>query len=106
MTVDEAAWYLRFLDGEGPLGVLYQDCYPGVTQTFFDSLHEVGVTDAEMLTYNFGCPALIASPSDIQQAVLQFAAAGVSRVTQMGFEVQLGSFSKIAQHRISSSACW
>jgi hypothetical protein len=85
---------------KAPLGVLYEDCFPQVVQKFFAELHSVGISDSEMSTYNWGCPSLFASPSDIEQAILQFKRAGVTLVTMADeAEASWSTFTKAAQQQ-------
>src|SRR5439155_1390010 len=62
-------------------------------------LRQAGVTDAQVVTYDVGCPSAFATPSDLEQAVLKFRQAGVTHVTTVDFLGDFGSFTHIAQQQ-------
>jgi hypothetical protein len=66
---------------------------------FVDWLHQAGVTDSQIDSYNFGCPNPFASPADIQQAILQFQRAGVTHVTYVMANLDVSNFTKVAQQQ-------
>lgn len=81
------------------LGIFYRNCTPQLMQQELRLLHQVGLQDAQIDTYNFGCPQAFASPSDIQQAVLQFRRDGVTNVTYVDGLGDFANFTKMAQQQ-------
>src|SRR5207244_2065663 len=81
------------------LGMLYRDCPPELPKEMIDNLHAVGVTDSQIVTYNFGCPSPFASPADIQQAILKFKSAGVTHVTLVNDVTDFDAFTRTAQQQ-------
>jgi hypothetical protein len=55
------------------------------------------VAGSDVVSYDFGCPNALASPSDIQQAVLSFQRAGVTHVNYVAFVADFASFTRTAQ---------
>ncbi len=70
-------------NGFQKLGIIYHDCYPELIAQTTDALHQSGVSDAQIVTYNLGCPTTFASPSDVAQAVLKFKTSGVTNATEV-----------------------
>ena len=68
-------------NGFKKLGVFYHDCSPELITEELDSLHQIGLQDSQISTYNFSCPTAFAYPNDVTQAVLQFKSQGVTHVT-------------------------
>ena len=62
-------------------------------------MHDAGLRDRDIVTYDVGCPSAFANPSDLQQAVLTFQTNGVSHVTAAYFLGDLATFTKIAQQQ-------
>ena len=81
------------------LGILRRDCAPEVFTKFVGWLHEAGLTDGQIDSYNLGCPNPFASPADIQQAILQFQRAGVTNVTYLMANLDFPNFTKISQQQ-------
>ena len=81
------------------LGYIYRSCDPALISAERTWLAQVGVPAAQMITYDVGCPDAFANPSDIQQAVLKFKAAGVTNVTTASFVGDFGTFTKVAQQQ-------
>ena len=81
------------------LGFLYRDCYPDAVNAYLTALRSVGVTEAQIIRYNLGCPSAFASPADIQQAVLTFQRNQVSHVTTAYALGDFASFTKIAEQQ-------
>jgi hypothetical protein len=80
-AVNQMGW-LTAAHGFAKLGVYYRDCIPEVNQALMADLAAVGVSGARVQRYDLGCPSTpYASPSAVQQAVLQFKTAGVTTVT-------------------------
>jgi len=86
-------------NGFRKLGFVYQSCYPYLIHDVLGWLHAVGVTDAQIVTYDVGCPAATPSPADEEQAVLTFQRAGVTHVTAADFVGGLQGFSTAAQQQ-------
>jgi hypothetical protein len=84
-------------NGFKKLGIVYRDCNPDVIQKVMGWHAAIGVSSP--VTYNFGCPAAFASPSDIQQAILKFQQAGVTHVSAYDFVVDFANFTRIAQQQ-------
>src|SRR5207245_4263741 len=72
-------------NGFRKLGHIYRSCAPEVTTAFRGWLHDVGVTQAQLVEYDVGCRTGFANRSDIQQAILKFQQAGVPHVTESFF---------------------
>ena len=86
-------------NGFQKLGIIYHDCYPELIAQTIDALHQSGVTDAQIVTYNFGCPATFATPSDVAQAVLKFKTSGVTHATEVAAVGDLQNFTTIAEQQ-------
>jgi hypothetical protein len=85
-------------NGFAKLGFVYSSCQPEVIASMKGWLHQAGVSDSQLVTYDIGCPATsVASPSDLQQAVLKFQSSGVTNVTTAFFPGNFGTFTTIAQ---------
>ena len=84
-------------NGFKKLGFVYRTCVPNVVSEFSSWLSQVGVTSSQIVSYNFGCPSAYASPSDVEQAVLDFKQAGVTNVTEVGDGPDFPEFTSIAQ---------
>jgi hypothetical protein len=84
-------------NGFKKLGVLYRTCNQREVDVFFDSLKRAGVTGYE--TYDVGCPAALASPADIAQAVLKFQRAGVTHVSLVSEVGDFASFTNVAEQQ-------
>ena len=82
------------------LGFLYFSCHSEVINEMTDALHQVGVSDSQIVKYDAGCPSPpLASPSDLQQAILKFKSSGVTNVTFAYFMGSIGNFTKAAQQQ-------
>jgi hypothetical protein len=81
------------------LGLMYRDCPPELPKKIIDNLHAVGVPDSQIVTYDLGCPAGFASPSDLQQAILKFKSAGVTHMTIINATADFATFTKVAQQQ-------
>jgi hypothetical protein len=93
---------LGFFDGGSgfkKLGILRRDCAPEVFTKFVGWLHQAGLTDGQIDSYNVGCPNPFASPADIQQAILQFQRNGVTHVTYLMANLDFANFTKISQQQ-------
>src|SRR5207248_9850806 len=60
---------------------------------------QAGVPSSQIVTYNFGCPAVFANPSDIQAAVLKFKSANVTRLTAHQIVGDFANFSNVAEQQ-------
>jgi hypothetical protein len=81
------------------LGFLYESCFPDVVNKELGWLRQVGISSSQLVTYNYGCPAALPSPSDDEQAVLKFQQAGVTHITDLGLIANIGNFTNIAQQQ-------
>ncbi|MHB8463720.1 MAG: type 1 periplasmic-binding domain-containing protein [Acidimicrobiales bacterium] len=86
-------------NGFKKLGFVYRSCYPQIISAFREWLHQAGVSDAQLVTYDVGCPSAFANPSDVEQAVLRFSANGVTNVTTAEFVGDFPNFTTIAQQQ-------
>ncbi|HEX5266682.1 MAG TPA: hypothetical protein VFW24_07900 [Acidimicrobiales bacterium] len=81
------------------LGFLYEDCVAQEPPEVEALLHQVGLSAAQIVTYDLGCPTGFASPSDVEQAVLKFKGSGVTHVTEAGTVPNFGLFTKVAEQQ-------
>jgi len=81
------------------LGLIYRDCHKELVDQEFASLHQAGLRDDQIVSYDFGCPSAFASPSDIQQAILKFKSAGVTHATGVYVYGDLANFTNVAQQQ-------
>jgi hypothetical protein len=82
------------------LGFMYFSCHSEVISEMTDYLHQAGLSDSDIVGYDAGCPSPpLASPSDIQQAILKFKSSGVTNVTFAYFLGSIGTFTKVAQQQ-------
>jgi hypothetical protein len=79
------------------LGIFYRDCQPDVNAALLADLAAIGVTAGQISRYDLGCPANFASPSAVQQAVVQFKAAGVTTATIDNSLVDAQNISRASQ---------
>jgi hypothetical protein len=86
-------------NGFKKLGFVYRSCYPQIISAFKGWLHQAGVPDAQVVTYDVGCPSAFSSPSDLEQAVLKFEANNVTHVTTAEFVGDFPSFTTIARQQ-------
>jgi hypothetical protein len=85
--------------GFSKLGILYRDCSPEIYTEFVADLHQIGLSSSQIDSYDLGCPSNFASPSALQQAVLQFEQDRVSSVTEIMDVEDFANFTKIAQEQ-------
>ena len=86
--------------GFGKLGFAYNSCYPYLIDDFTNWLHQAGVPDSKIVTYDFGCSSTtMPTPSDVQQAVLKFKTAGVTHVTTAEFVGGFWMFTRVAEQQ-------
>ena len=82
------------------LGIFERDCYPEINTEMLGWLHQAGVGDAQIVTYDLGCPSSgFASPSDLEQAILKFQEAGVTNVTEAQATADFANFTTVAQQQ-------
>ena len=86
-------------NGFKKLGYLYRDCLAGAAEKVTGWLHDVGVSDDQVVTYNLGCPSGFAAPSDLQQAILKFQQNGVTHVTETQAGPDYANFTTLAQQQ-------
>lgn len=79
------------------LGIFYRDCQPDVNAAMLADLAAVGVPSSAIVRYDFGCPANFVAPSAVQQAILQFKAAGVTTATLDNDSADAQTITKTAQ---------
>lgn len=60
-------------------------------------MHQTGLSSGQIVTYDVGCPTSFASPSSIEQAVLQFKTQGVKNVTEVEDNLDFSNFTTIVQ---------
>ena len=80
-------------------GMVYHDCYPDLIAKVNGWLQQAGISGSTLVTYNLGCPATFASPSDIQQAVLKFRQNNVTHVTAINMVGDLANFTNVAEQQ-------
>ena len=81
------------------LGLIYRDCHQELVTQELSALHQAGLRDDQIITYDFGCPTAFASPSDIQAAILKFRNAGVTHLTGVYVYGDLANFTNVAQQQ-------
>jgi len=81
------------------LGYLYQTCDKRKVSVYTTALHQAGVTDAQIVPYDLGCPTAFSSPSDLTQAVLKFRNNGVTHVTEAGALGDMANYTKISEQQ-------
>ena len=84
-------------NGFKKLGIIYRDCYPKIFSEETGWLSQAGVAPSNIVTYDVGCPSALASPSDIENAVLKFQQAGVTNVTTIDELGDFAAFTNVAQ---------
>jgi hypothetical protein len=75
---------LGWFRGAGRIGLLEQDCNPGLNTIALRDLGQIGFPSSKVTTYDFGCPNDIPSPIAVENAVLRFKSAGVTNVLDDG----------------------
>jgi hypothetical protein len=88
-----------FFNIPGKLGFTYRNCDQPLVNKWFQWFQQAGIPSSQIVTYNFGCPAVFASPSDIQAAVLKFEQAGVTHMTAHQLVGDFSNFSNVAQQQ-------
>ncbi len=78
-------------------GLLYRDCDPNTEPGTIAAMHQAGLSG--IVEYDIGCPTGADNPSDLQQAVLKFQAAGVTNLAAQDFAQDFTNFTKIAQQQ-------
>jgi hypothetical protein len=81
------------------IGFTYRNCDQPLVNKWFQWFQQAGIPSSQLVTYNFGCPAVFASPSDIQAAVLKFKSANVTRMTAHQIVGDFSNFTNIAQQQ-------
>jgi hypothetical protein len=80
------------------IGFTYRDCDKPLIDEWMQWFQQIGVS-SKLVTYDFGCPAVFASPSDIQAAVLKFKSSNVTRMTAHQIVGDFSNFTNIAQQQ-------
>jgi hypothetical protein len=92
--------FFRPANGFQKLGFVYRDCVPQIVSNFLGWLHQVGLSSAQIVSYDVGCPSSgFASPSDLEQAIIKFKGAGVTNLTDANFYADFANFTTIAQQQ-------
>ena len=78
------AHQLGWFSGSGKVGLLEQDCVPDINGIVMSDLARVGVASSQVETFDFGCPDEIPPPNQVEEAVLEFKTAGVTKVMDDG----------------------
>ncbi len=86
-------------NGFAKLGLFYHDCHPELFEEEIGWLHQAGLDDSHIVTYNFGCPTAFANPSDVTQAIVNFRSQGVSHVTYIDAKGDFQEFTTIAEQQ-------
>jgi hypothetical protein len=95
----QKAGFFSPASGFKKLGLIYRDCYPDLVSGELSWLNQAGVTSSDISSYDMGCPSAFASPSDLENAIVQFKTAGVTNMTEV-FELgDMASFTTIAQQQ-------
>src|SRR6266542_4170194 len=81
------------------VGFTYRNCDQPLVNKWMTWFQQAGVPSSQIVTYNFGCPAVFASPSDIQAAVLKFKSANVTRLTAHQIVGDFANFSNVAEQQ-------
>lgn len=90
---------LGLLPKTAKVGVLQRTCSRELNSASDKALGELGLGSKPSI-YNEGCPAMFASPDQLQQAVLQFKQAGTTQVLISGGSgIDIPGFTKIAQQQ-------
>jgi hypothetical protein len=79
-----AAHQLGWFAGKPKIGLLEQDCVPGINHLVLSDLAGIGFPASQITKFDFGCPNQIPPPTEVEQAVLEFKAAGVTHVMDDG----------------------
>src|SRR5581483_6992363 len=80
------------------IGFTYRDCDKPLINKWMQWFQQIGVAN-KVVTYDFGCPAVFASPSDIQAAVLKFKSSNVTRMTAHQLVGDFSNFTNVAQQQ-------
>jgi hypothetical protein len=81
------------------VGFTYRDCDKPLVDKWLSWFQQAGVPSSQLVTYDFGCPAVFANPSDIQAAVLKFKSANVTRLTAHQIVGDFANFSNVAEQQ-------
>lgn len=80
------------------LGLLMDQCGPGVNASLVDELARIGIKGDKVSTFEFECPSGgFAPPNEMQQAISQFRLAGVTHVIPLTGSGSFKPFTSIAQ---------
>jgi hypothetical protein len=86
-------------NGFQKLGISYQDCQPEFLPEFEGWLHQVGVPQSQIVTFDVGCPSAQTPPNVVEQEVLTFKSQGVTHVTFLSDQATYYTFTSIAQQQ-------
>jgi hypothetical protein len=81
------------------LGFIYRDCEREAITALRRWIREAGVPDAQVVTYNVGCPAVFANETDLFQAVATFQREGVTHVIPGNLQGDIARFTAHAEQQ-------
>lgn len=84
-------------NGFKKFGILYRDCQPEYIKEEISWLNQAGIPSSEISSYDDGCPNPFASPSDIENAILQFKRDGVTNMTEVDDITDIANFTNASQ---------
>ena len=90
--------YFSAAKGFKKVGIFYRDCIAGEFESLVGQLHQVGVLDSAITSFDVGCSSSpFAPPSTVEAAILQFQQAGVTHVIPMNEYEDIQAFTRQAQ---------
>ena len=86
-------------NGFSKLGIVVRSCEPEYFPEYVDTLHQIGLVDSQILSYDLGCSGAspFANPADVANAVLKFKQNGATHVTFIDDNPDFGPFTNIAE---------
>jgi hypothetical protein len=81
------------------LGVIERSCESEFPAEFHSWLVAAGLSSSQIVTHDEGCPSQFDTPSDLEQAILAFKAAGVTNVTQVQDNQDFSNFTTVAEQQ-------
>ena len=96
--------YFSKANGFVKVGFPYIETAPACDRTVINEMmnafHQIGLTNSQIVTYDFGCSAGTPNPpSDMENAILKFQQAGVTHVVTAGMGLDFIEFTDIAQQQ-------
>ena len=86
-------------NGFKKLGVVYRSCETEFWPEFTGWLHQAGVPSSAIVGHDIGCPTSFDTPSDQEQAILQFKGQGVTNATILNDNGDFSNLTTIAQQQ-------